>query len=271
MVESGGRHGMAESRMFAFGRHAVVTGASRGIGAAVARELAKAGANVTLIGRDEDALTRQVTILREETGGGAHAERVDVTDDAALRAAFGAAIARNGPVAILVNSAGQAEGAPFLEIERETWDRILAVNLTAAFTCSQLALPGMLENGGGRIVNIASTAALRGIPRIAAYVASKHGLLGLTRSLAMEVAKKGVTVNAVCPGYVDTDMARTAVDAIVAGMHRSEEEARRMIARPSAFNRLLEPGEVARVVAWLCSPDAATVTGQAIVIGGDVI
>jgi NAD(P)-dependent dehydrogenase (short-subunit alcohol dehydrogenase family) len=271
MTENDLQHGQAEDSKFAPGRHAVVTGASRGIGAAVALELAWAGANVTLIGRDEDALVRQALVIHEKTGVEAYARPADVTDDGALGDAFGAAIARYGPVAILVNGAGQAEGAAFLEIERATWDRILAVNLTAAFTCCQLALPGMLETGNGRIVNIASTAALRGVPRIAAYVASKHGLLGLTRSLALEVAKKGITVNAVCPGYVDTDMARTAVDAIVSGMKRSEEEARQMIARPSAFNRLLEPEEVARVVAWLCSPDAATVTGQALVIGGDII
>jgi len=271
MAESGRQPGLVGDSRFALGRHAVVTGASRGIGAAIAREIARAGANVTLIGRDADALSRQAAMLHGESGVAAHAQPADVTDDAVLRDAFGAAAARYGPIAILVNSAGQAEGAPFLEIERETWDRILAVNLTAAFIGMQLALPGMLEAGNGRIVNVASTAALRGVPRIAPYVASKHGLLGLTRSLALEVAKKGVTVNAVCPGYVDTDMARTAVDAIVSGLKRTAEEARQLIARPSAFNRLLEPEEVARVVVWLCSPDAATVTGQAIVIGGDVI
>jgi NAD(P)-dependent dehydrogenase (short-subunit alcohol dehydrogenase family) len=271
MTESGAAHGADAPPRFALGRHAVVTGASRGIGAAIARELAERGANVTLIGRDTSALTAQAAMIREGAGVGAHAQPADVTDEPSLRDAFVAAASRFGPVAILVNGAGQAEGTPFLEIERKTWDRILAVNLTAAFTCSQLALPGMLESGDGRIVNVASTAALRGVARIAPYVASKHGLLGLTRALALEFAKKGVTVNAVCPGYVDTAMAKTAVDAIVTGMNRTEEEARRMIARPSAFNRLLEPEEVARVVAWLCSPDAATVTGQAIVIGGDVI
>jgi NAD(P)-dependent dehydrogenase (short-subunit alcohol dehydrogenase family) len=195
----------------------------------------------------------------------------DLTRDEDVRRAFDAARRAFGPPGILVNNAGQAEGAPFIQTSRDLWDRMIAVNLTAAFECTRQVLPAMLEAGHGRIVNVASSAGLRGVQRVAAYAASKHGLIGLTRSLALEVAKQGVTVNAVCPGYVDTDMATRAINALMTGTGKSAEEAARMISRPSALGRLLSPDEVAAIILWLCTPAAASITGQAIVIGGDII
>ncbi len=256
---------------FLLGRHALVTGGGRGIGAAIAHALARAGADISLLGRSEPDLQAEASRLAAQHGVNTAALRADVTADDNVRSAFAAAAQRFGPVQVLVNNAGQAEGAPLTQTTRELWDRMLAVNLTAAFTCAKLVLPGMLAAGSGRIVNVGSTAGLRGVARIAAYSAAKHGLVGLTRSLALEVAKQGVTVNVVCPGYVDTAMAQRAVNAVMTGTGRSAEEATQLVTRPSAFNRLLAPEEVAGVVAWLCSPNAATVTGQAIVIGGDVV
>lgn len=262
---------MSQPERFLEGRHAIVTGASRGIGAAIARALARAGANITLIGRTEPDLRAEAARIANEAGVRAAHAVADLTVDDAVEAAFAHATQRNGVAYILVNSAGQAEGAPFVQTTRELWDRMLAVNLTAAFSCTRQVLPAMLEAGEGRIVNVGSTAGLRGVQRVAAYAASKHGLIGMTRSLALEVARRGVTANAVCPGYVDTDMARHAIDALMTGRGASAEEALRMITRPSAFGRLLAPEEVAAVALWLCSPAAATVTGQALVIGGEII
>jgi NAD(P)-dependent dehydrogenase (short-subunit alcohol dehydrogenase family) len=259
------------SDAFLAGKHAIVTGGGRGIGAAVARALARAGASLTLLGRSEAHLVRVAAGITEAWGVATAALPVDLTRDDDVNAVFAESRRRLGSAHILVNNAGLAEGAPVSQMPRALWDRTLATNLTAAFVCSKLVLPGMIEAGMGRIVNVASTAGLRGVARIAAYSASKHGLIGLTRSLALEVAKQGITVNAVCPGYVDTDMAQRAVDAVMTGMGKGADEAVRMITRPSAFQRLLTPEEVADVVSWLCSPAAATVTGQAIVIGGDVV
>jgi NAD(P)-dependent dehydrogenase (short-subunit alcohol dehydrogenase family) len=256
---------------FLEGQHAIITGGGRGIGRATARALGEAGANLTLLGRSAPHLEAEANHIAGQFGVRVEAITTDVTQDDQVRQAFATAERTLGAPTILVNNAGQAEGAPFIQTSRELWDRMLAVNLTAAFTCIKQVLPAMLEAGRGRIINVASTAGLRGVQRVAAYSASKHGLIGLTRSLAVEVAKQGVTVNAVCPGYVDTDMSARAVDALMTGTGKSAEEAVRMISRPSAFGRLLKPEEVAGVIVWLCSPAAATVTGQAIVIGGDTV
>jgi NAD(P)-dependent dehydrogenase (short-subunit alcohol dehydrogenase family) len=253
------------------GLHAVVTGGGRGIGAATARALGGAGANLTLIGRSAPHLEATANQIASESGVRVQAVTADITDSRDVQRAFEAAHGTLGAPRILVNNAGQAEGAPFIQTSRQLWDRMMAVNLTAAFECTKLALPAMLDAGHGRIVNVASSAGLRGVQRVSAYAASKHGLIGLTRSLALEVAKQGVTVNAVCPGYVDTDMATRAIDAVMTGTGKSAEEATRMISRPSALGRLLSAEEVAGVILWLCSPAAATITGQAIVIGGDII
>ena len=252
------------------GRHAVVTGGGKGIGAAIAQALARAGADVTVMGRSAQPIADTAAGLRALQGVRAEAIPVDVSDEASIDAAFADAEARLGGTSILINNAGQSEGIASLDTTRETWDRLLAVNLTGAFLCAKRALPAMLAAGSGRIVNIASTAGLKGVPRIAAYCASKHGLIGLTRSLALEFARAGVTVNAVCPGYTDTDMAQRAVQRIVTTTGKPADEARRLIERSNAFGRLVRPQEVADTVVWLCSDEAGGVTGQAIVIGGEV-
>src|SRR5215469_5630362 len=204
------------------GRHAVVTGAARGIGAQIARTLAAEGARVSLIGRDRAALEK---VQKELAGSGHAVAAADVSDEASVRAAFEALRAASGPVAILVNNAGQAESAPFLKTSVDLWQRMLAVNLTGSFLCAQAALPDMLDAGWGRIVNIASTAGQKGYAYVAAYTAAKHGVIGLTRSLALEVARKGITVNAVCPGYTETDILRNSVANVVGKTGRSEADA----------------------------------------------
>jgi NAD(P)-dependent dehydrogenase (short-subunit alcohol dehydrogenase family) len=250
------------------GRHAIVTGGGRGIGAAIAAELAHQGATVTITGRDLDALDRTARDLSSAHGVTVEALECDVTDEAGVRTAFEAARRRHGDAYVLVNNAGQSEGRPFLDTTRELWDRMLAVNLTGAYLCTQQVLPGMLRAGAGRIVNIASTSGLRGYRNITAYSASKHGLVGFTRALAAETARAGITVNAVCPAYTDTDMAARAISDVVRDMDRTEDEARTMIARSVPRGTLITPAEVAGTVGWLCSPAATGISGQTITIAG---
>jgi NAD(P)-dependent dehydrogenase (short-subunit alcohol dehydrogenase family) len=254
------------------GRHAIVTGGGRGIGAAIATELARLGARVTVMGRNVADLTRHAETLSRDFGTEAVAVQCDVAEPEVVAEAFAAARARLGDAHVLVNNAGEGEGALFTETSPELWDRMLAVNLTGAFLCTRQVLPAMLAASDGRVVNVASTAGLRGYSRMAAYCAAKHGLIGLTRALAVETAKRGVTVNAVCPGYTDTDMAKRAVDTLVAARGVTPEEALQMITRANPRGRLVRPEEVANAVGWLCSPDAAAMTGQSIAVaGGEVM
>jgi NAD(P)-dependent dehydrogenase (short-subunit alcohol dehydrogenase family) len=250
------------------GKHALVTGAARGIGAAIARTLAEEGATLTLLGRNREALAALAAMLPGEHG----IVLADVADSVQVRAAFDQARAARGPLHILVNNAGQAESAPFAKTSEDLWQRMLAVNLTGSFLCAQAALPDMLAAGSGRIVNIASTAAQKGYAYVSAYVAAKHGVLGLTRSLALELARKGITVNAVCPGYTETDILRESVANVVAKTGRSEQEARAEFASGNPQGRIVQPQEVADAVRWLCSDAASAITGQAIsVSGGEVM
>lgn len=250
------------------GRHALVTGASRGIGEAIARRLAADGAVLTLLGRRAEPLQQLAAAL----GPGHGWVVADIADEASVRAAFDAARGVRGPVAILVNNAGQAESAPFVKTSAALWQAMLAVNLTGSFHCTQAAIGDMLAAGQGRIVNVASTAAQRGYAYVSAYVAAKHGVLGLTRALALEVAAKGITVNAVCPGYTETDIVRQSVANIVQKTGRSADEAREALARSNPQGRLVQPEEVADAVAWLCSDAARAITGQAVsVSGGEVM
>jgi len=244
------------------GQHAVVTGGGKGIGAAITRALAGAGASVTVMGRDAAALN---AIAKEID---CQPITVDLTNEESAGQAFVDAAKLGGSIRILVNNVGAAESAAFGKTSRALWDRMLSVNMTAAFTCSQCVLPGMRSHGGGRIINIASTASLKGYSYVAAYCAAKHGLLGLTRALAAETAREAITVNAVCPGFAETEMLARSVQTIVNATGRSEEEARIELLRGNPQGRFVQPEEVAAAVLWLCSPEASGVTGQAIAVDG---
>ncbi|QCP52160.1 SDR family oxidoreductase [Trinickia violacea] len=250
-------------------KHAVVTGGGSGIGAATAEALLRAGARVTLMGRDAARLDAQRARLAEF--GEVACVGVDVTQAESVADAFAAASQTFGVVDVLVNNAGQAKAAPFARTDMALWQQMLDVNLTGVFLCTQAVLPAMIERRDGRIVNVASTAGQIGYPYVAAYCAAKHGVIGLTRSLALEVASKGVTVNAVCPGYTETDLLRESLDQIIAKTGRSEAEARASLVQNNPQQRFVTPGEVAHAVLWLCQPESGSITGQSIsVSGGEV-
>ena len=242
------------------GKHALVTGGGTGIGAAVARVLKDKGAAVTITGRNRERLEAAADEL------GVACQVSDVTDREAVRSAFRAAVKRDGRIDILVNNAGNAESMPFRKMDDSLWDRMLAVNLTGTYNCTKAVIDGMLEGGSGRIVNVASIAALKGAAYVAAYCAAKHGVVGLTRALAAEYAKKDITVNAVCPGYTDTAMVRSAIDNIARTTGRSKDEALAELVRTNPQGRLISPEEVADAVIWLCRQPS--MTGQALVVAG---
>lgn len=242
------------------GRHALVTGGGSGIGAAIARVFVDKGAVVTIVGRSREKLAAKATEL------GVSSQAADVTDRQQVAAAFAAATNLNGTIDILVNNAGVAEAMPFAKMDDELWDRTLAVNLTGVYNCTRAAIGGMLEKGSGRIVNVASVAALKGAAYVAAYCAAKHGVVGLTRALAAEYAKKGITVNAVCPGYTDTDIVQQALDNIARTTGRSREEALANLLSTNPQGRLISPEEVADTVIWLCRQES--MNGQAIAVAG---
>lgn len=247
------------------GRRAVITGASRGIGAAIAARLAKGGAETVLIGRDAKALAEQTRRIRNSC-----AVICDVTSAAQITKRFSELLAR-GSADILINNAGAAESAPFAKTDDAMLERMLSVNLVSAFRCSRAVLPLMLEGGYGRIVNVASIAGLRGYAYVTAYVAAKHALVGFTRALAMETVLTGITVNAVCPGYTDTDLVRGAASVIAEKSGRGEDEVVHEMIRTNPQGRLIRPEEVAETVAWLCGPETNSITGQAIAIAGGEI
>jgi len=250
------------------GRHALVTGAGRGIGAAIATRLVAEGARVTVLARTRGEIDAVATRL----GEAAQALAADVTQAEDTRRAFEQAAASFGPVDILVNNAGQARSALLHKAPDELWHQMLAVNLTGTYHGIRAALPGMLERSFGRIVNIASTSGVRGYPYVTAYCAAKHGVIGLTRALALEVAQRGVTVNAVCPGFTETALIEDAIANIRKVTGRSAEAAREALTRTNPQGRLIAPDEVAHAVAWLCLPGSESVTGQSIAVaGGEVM
>jgi len=253
-------------------KRVLVTGATRGIGAAIARTLAAAGWRVTLAGRASPAL-EEVRATLPLAGGVAHdCVELDVADAASVARAFAEVHARGGALQALVNNAGAVETGPMARLAQATWDRMLAVNLTGTFLCTQAALPPMIAARTGRIVNIASTAGQKGYAYCTAYAAAKHGVLGMTRSLALEVAAQGISVNAVCPGYTDTAIVRDGVARIVAATGRSEADAMATFSQSNPLKRLVDPAEVAATVLWLCADAPAALTGQALSIsGGEVM
>jgi 3-hydroxybutyrate dehydrogenase len=260
MSESSGTHHLG-------GAHALVTGGGTGIGAAIATRLAEAGARVTVVGRRPE-------LLQEVADGLSTAQAVpfDVTDEEEIETGLATATEEFGPIDVLVNNAGAAESAPFEHTTLDTWRAMLEVNLTGVFLMSRVVLPAMVERRWGRIVSIASTAGLKGYAYVAAYCAAKHGVIGLTRSLALEVAQKGVTVNAVCPGYTETDLLADSIADITEKTGVSEDEAQAQLVESNPQGRFVSPEEVAEVTAWLVGPNTDVITGQAIVVaGGEVM
>ena len=256
--------------MMRAGLHAVVTGGGRGIGAAVATRLVAAGYRVTITGRDAGLLAGFAAALGGE--GVCHPVAMDVSDRASVDAGMDAARAAFGPIAVLVNNAGQAVSAPFLKTDAALFERMIGVNLMGVFHCTQAVIPDMLDAKFGRVINVASTAALVGYAYVSAYTAAKHGVLGLTRALALELATKGITVNAVCPGYTETDIVKDAVANIMAKTGRTELQARAELAKGNPMKRMVQPDEVADTVAWLAGAGAGSITGQAIAVcGGEVM
>jgi len=248
------------------GKHALVTGGSRGIGLAIAQRLLQHGAKVTVVARNSANLQQAKSIL--SAFGDVNVLELDVTKPETVPDAFHTAAQHFGPISILVNNAGQAYSAPIMKTDVQLLEAMLSVNLTSVLICTQAVLPGMIQLGWGRIVNVASTAGLTGYSYTSAYCAAKHAVVGLTRAVASEVAKKGVTVNAVCPGYTETDLVQEAVANIVKRTGRTADEARADLAAHNPQGKLIQPDEVANAVVWLCMPGSASVNGQTIAVDG---
>lgn len=239
----------------------LITGGGSGIGFAIGQSLLAIGLHVVLAGRSEERLKEATFALP-----GSISQSIDVTDEGSVIEAFETLKGKNLLPDLLINNAGAASTAPFERTTTKQWNQMLAVNLTGAFLCSRAALPHMKKQKFGRIINVASTAGLKGYAYTSAYVAAKHGVVGMTKALALELAGTGVTANAVCPGFTDTDIVRTAVDTISAKTGRTEAEALAELTKSNPAGRLITPDEVASTVAWLCSDAASAINGQAIAV-----
>lgn len=259
---------MSQPNLPLSGKHAAVTGGGKGIGSAIAHALAKQGARVSLISRSAQTLEATAKEIREAHGVATAVAAADVGQESAVREAFAKLTGEQGPVDILVNNAGIALSAPFMKSDGAFWKKIFDVDLMGAVYAAQAVLPGMQAAKWGRIVNIASTAGITGMPYITTYCAAKHAMIGFTRALAVELAKTPITVNAVCPGYTDTDIVAQSLDTITAKTGRSRDEALASLLAHNPQGRLVEPGEIGGTVAWLCGDAAKSVTGQSIVLAG---
>lgn len=253
------------------GQHAVVTGGGRGIGEGIARALASQGAKLTLVGRTAETLESTAAAITADHNVEVSWQTADVTDPESISAAFSEAAEKLGAPSILVNNAGGAESAPFKRTDSALLQRMIDLNLMSVFHCTHQVLPAMTDAGYGRVINVASTAGLVGYRYVSAYVASKHAVVGLTRALALETAKAGVTVNAVCPGYVDTDMTQETIRNIVQKTGVTPAEAEAQIAATNPQARLIQPAEIAAAVVWLAQADSGSITGQSIAVAGGEI
>jgi NAD(P)-dependent dehydrogenase (short-subunit alcohol dehydrogenase family) len=251
--------------------HAIVTGGGRGIGAAIAEALARLGARVSLIGRNAEVLQTTADRIAREHGVKVATASADVSHENAVRKAIATLTNELGAPTILVNNAGIAQSAAFLRTDAAFWRNVLDIDLMGAVYCTQAVLPEMVESKWGRIVNIASTAGVKGMAYITTYCAAKHAMIGLTRALAMETARTGVTVNAVCPGYTETDMTEQSIATITKKTGRTREEVIASMVAHNPQGRLIQPAEIADAVTWLCGDNAASVTGQSILIDGGEI
>ncbi len=245
--------------------HTIVTGAGSGIGACIATALAQQGHKLSLLGRRSQPLENTADSIGTDN---CQVITCDVADAHAVETAFAEARSGFGAIDVLINCAGMAPTAPFHKLEPSEWQRVIDTNLNGVFNCTSAVIEEMRERNSGRIINIASTAALKGYAYVSAYCAAKHGVLGLTRALALETAKLGITVNAICPGYTDTDIIRDSVTQIVEKTGRSEEQALAQFTDTNPQGRLIQPEEIASTVLWLCSDAARSVTGQALSISG---
>lgn len=243
------------------GKHALVTGGGTGIGLAIARALAEDGAQVTITGRRRD-------VLEGVAGGGLHPQQMDVAEEASVVEGVAAAVAARGPVQICVPNAGVAEGRAVHKTDMEFWRRMMAINLDGAFLTVRECLPGMREADWGRVIAVSSIAGLKGLKGAAAYTASKHGMIGLIRALSEDYLGSGLTFNALCPGYVDTEIVTRNATAIAERARVSEDAARAMMVEANKHRRLIAPEEVAATALWLCAPGTESVNGQAIEIAG---